>query len=314
MAGSDKKDKENDFKGVAAQFPDLVSAALGFDDDTYEKLKKLMPESMNQLAAAAVDLVSDLSDYFSGGDNNSGRDFDDPDWNQVKNQGIPYNRIEGNVAYGLNGVDPWVRQAFKKFSDLFLGNAAQGKTPFGFYSKVNPGVKAYDECNLKNGASLWDDYGYWRCLFPNSAVPDDVLKVKNQVYPQEVLTKDDFVSACKKENKDPKANEVDLGSKGYWFNLYDSLLKWKDQKYKQHHNDIATNNKNWYDKEGSTVVVNQSSHSRYETVPNDKVRWTQVTTDTLADGSTKKYTSIKERPIGQNPHMWKPVAEYETDG
>ena len=312
MAGSDKNDKETDFKGVIAQFPDLVSAALGFDDDTFNKLKKLMPDSMNQLAAAAVDLLTEFNDFLTGTDS-SKVEYKDPDWEKVKNQGLPFNRIEGNVAYGLDDVDPWVRQAFKKFSDLFLGNSVQGKTPFGFYSKVNPGVKAYDECKVKKGASVWDDYGYWRCLFPNSAISPEVLKIKDQVYKDEILTKDDLIQACKTDNKDPKSDEIDLGARGYWFTLYKSLLDWKDEKYKKHQSEAEASNRKWHNKEGDDVVISQCSHSKYEPVPKtDKIRWTEVTTDTLADGTTKKVTTIKERPIGQNPPTWTPVDSYET--
>ncbi|CAK7896413.1 hypothetical protein CAAN1_04S07206 [[Candida] anglica] len=118
------------------------------------------------------------------------------------------------------------------FGDFFGPSWKRGRTPFGYYSLKNPNERSYRDCMAKDGQSVWDSNGYWRCLFPNAVVPPDYLKLKNEQYSEEILTKDDYLDAINANGIDPNSSKVDLGTKGLFFNQFTDYLNWKNEMYK----------------------------------------------------------------------------------
>lgn len=105
-----------------------------------------------------------------------------------------------------------------------------GQTPFGYYTYGTPSIRAYNDCVNKNGEMLYDSKGYWRCLFPNSEVPSEMLAYKKQNTPDQILTKEDFTSA-KSENRSTEEGVYDLGEKGTYFKNFDLYMNWKNIMY-----------------------------------------------------------------------------------
>lgn len=117
------------------------------------------------------------------------------------------------------------------FPHFFGGSRKCGKTPFGFYSYKTPSIRHYHECIDKKGESVWDSHGYWRCLFPNSEVPNELLKLKNEKLDSEILTKEDFNNALNSEQSSQKDGVIDLGEKGIHFKQFTDFLNWKSIMY-----------------------------------------------------------------------------------
>ena len=125
---------------------------------------------------------------------------------------------------------PWL-PGRDHFPHFFGGSRKCGKTPFGFYSYKTPSIRHYHECIDKKGESVWDSHGYWRCLFPNSEVPNELLKLKNEKLDSEILTKEDFNNALNSEQSSQKDGVIDLGEKGIYFKQFTDFLNWKSIMY-----------------------------------------------------------------------------------
>lgn len=102
----------------------------------------------------------------------------------------------------------------------------RGQTPFGFYSYQAPSSRSYHECLQKNGETVWDSEGYWRCLFPNAEVPNLILAKKDS---NQILTKEDFNNAAAHANV--QDGVYDLGAKGTYFKQFTDYLNWKEAMY-----------------------------------------------------------------------------------
>lgn len=48
-------------------------------------------------------------------------------------------------------------------------------------AKGIPPVDAYEECRKREGLAVWDQNGWWHCLFPRAQVKDSVLLAKEDV-------------------------------------------------------------------------------------------------------------------------------------
>jgi hypothetical protein len=108
----------------------------------------------------------------------------------------------------------------------FFGGA---RTPFGYRARA-PTEATYGDCIAKQGESVWDQDGWWRCLFPDAAVAPEFLKLKQTRFGDKVLTKDDFDAARLQHQVEPTALVFDLGSKGVFFRHLTDYLDWKRHK------------------------------------------------------------------------------------
>lgn len=82
----------------------------------------------------------------------------------------------------------------------------RGANEYGMWAYPVPTVKAFDKCTAKEGVSVWDKEGVWRCLFPQYSLPDDGKGV----------SKEDYLT-----NKN--------GIKDSLFENYNDLLGWKSK-------------------------------------------------------------------------------------
>lgn len=82
---------------------------------------------------------------------------------------------------------------------------ADEKLTTGLKAYPTPSVKLYQKCVDKDGLSVWDDKGWWRCLFPRSTLDGE-----------HVLSKEDVL--------EDKPNKF-----GLFFREYTGYLDWKSQ-------------------------------------------------------------------------------------
>lgn len=113
--------------------------------------------------------------------------------------------------------------------DVFGGSS--GDTPFGLYSYRSPSARKYNECMRKDGESVWDTEGYWRCLFPNREIPNKLLNYKKNHLAGHILTKEDFKQAIEEHSGADKNGVIDLGPKGMFFREFNGYLNWKNHLY-----------------------------------------------------------------------------------
>lgn len=116
------------------------------------------------------------------------------------------------------------------FDLLNVFGTSGGRTPFGIYSYKGPSTREYNDCLRKDGTSVWDSEGYWRCLFPNSEVPSRLLDYKKHQLAGQILTKEDFEEALQ-EYKPKDDGTIDLGPKGVFFKQFNDFLNWKNTMY-----------------------------------------------------------------------------------
>ncbi|KAI5948865.1 hypothetical protein KGF57_005263 [Candida theae] len=108
-----------------------------------------------------------------------------------------------------------------------------GSTPFGYRAYKGPSTRQYNECLDKQGRALWDDQGYWRCLFPEAEVPVDVLDFKKKYFGDSVVSKDDFFKYMSELGVSDSSKVIDLKDKGTFFNTYEDYLAWRHEKYSE---------------------------------------------------------------------------------
>lgn len=187
-------------------------------------------------------------------------------------------------------------------------------SPFGSYSKT-PSAREYNACVSKQGQSVWDSKGYWRCLFPNKEIADRYLTWKQSQLPGKVLTKEDFDAA---DNKSKEPGVYDLGDKGTYFTNYDVFLNWRNTMYeniKREKRERRERFKQLYKAKESSAeapgnVVALSIETRY-TTQNDEVVMNEVRTETFADGTTRTTNVTKTKPVGATE--WKQVESSNSN-
>ncbi|KAK6199190.1 uncharacterized protein RJT21DRAFT_44743 [Scheffersomyces amazonensis] len=151
------------------------------------------------------------------------KEFEYPSQYEVRNS---YSKAVGagdNVS-----VNPFIGGGFR---DFFHGNFRSGKSPFGYYSYKAPSIRYYNQCVNKGGESVWDAKGYWRCLFPNSEIPVELLNYKQEKLSDRILTKEDLNNAIQEKGVNSKDGVIDLGEKGVFFHKFEDYLNWKSIMY-----------------------------------------------------------------------------------
>ncbi|ODV79427.1 uncharacterized protein CANTADRAFT_30118, partial [Suhomyces tanzawaensis NRRL Y-17324] len=214
------------------------------------------------------------------------------------------------------------------FHDNFHGSFRNGKTPFGYYSHKSPSIRSYNDCMTKNGESIWDSKGYWRCLFPNSEVPVEYLRYKNENFPERILTKEDFNSAIKTASAQEKDGVIDLGEKGTYFRRLEDLMNWKSIMY-QNAREERANRRRRFHKQNQKLdevatsqpatldtpkqVVSSSLQSTYNMNSESKeVELNEIRTEYFSDGTLVTKTITKSKPLDAKD--WVNVVENVEHG
>lgn len=210
------------------------------------------------------------------------------------------------------------QSAFGKEGEEFMGGFSRGKTPFGYFSFGNPSTRAYNDCLDKQGQSVWDSNGYWRCLFPQREVEVKYLNYKDRYLPGQILTKEDLEKAAADEGISLKdSSPIDLGDKGKFFTKFDDFLNWKNIMYENVKRDKQQRRNQWiaqrekYLNENKQqqqtveksneppVIVSSSTQSTYNSnSETNQVELNEVKTEYFSDGSTVTKNITKTKPFG----------------
>ncbi|RLV90108.1 hypothetical protein JA1_004811 [Spathaspora sp. JA1] len=204
-----------------------------------------------------------------------------------------------------------------------FGGFRDGSTPFGYYSFKGPSMRQYHNCLEKNGKSIWDDKGYWRCLFPNGEVPIDMLNYKNKYLTSEILTKEDFYDAMNKLNVNENEARIDLQEKGSFFNKFEDYLNWKHVKYslqqqqkqQEQQKQLQEINKQSIEsvaKSSDKRVVSSSVKSQmYSDSETNETKMIEEKLECFEDGTCLTSKIIKSRPFDSNE--WVTVEETHEE-
>lgn len=235
----------------------------------------------------------------------------------------PY-EVRDKVEDLLDSASPW-GHSHKPWGENngwgdFFG---RGRSPFG-HSHKSPSIRSYNDCLTKNGESVWDSKGYWRCLFPNSEIPIGILKYKNEHYGDKILTKEDFESAVDEKYTTKPANGVyDLGEKGVFFKQFEDLMNWKTIMYQNAKNDRRSRreefSKSWGNYKTTDLtqsqdkqIVSSSVQSTYNTDSESKqVEMKEIRTDYFSDGTSVTKEITKSKPV--DAPDWVTVVESEEN-
>lgn len=206
----------------------------------------------------------------------------------------PYQQRDADLN---RGYGPW--QLLSVFGD---------GSPYGLAARGNPSTRQYNECLRKDGRSVWDARGDWRCLFPNREVPVAVLDYKNAHLADQILTKEDFDAAAKSAT----GPAYDLGPKGLFFSHYNAYLDWKNKGYEaarvrreQARAELAER------AGGPGPVVSSSVRSSMDSDGAETVL-KEVRTEVFADGTSVTKNITKTKPAGAAE--WATVTEDTQEG
>ncbi|CCE88526.1 Piso0_002036 [Millerozyma farinosa CBS 7064] len=213
-------------------------------------------------------------------------------------------------------------------SDWFTGSFKTGKTPFGFFAYKNPPLRYYEECRNKNGESVWDSFGYWRCLFPNAEVPNEILRKKNELYGDAVLTKEDFQEATRSAPDSDDNAVIDLGAKGKFFRQFTDYLNWKSimkenvrrERLARQKKDRELLSNSPVESNGAVVsdsgerrVVSSSVKSSYNSdSERNEIIYNELRTEKYSDGTVSTKTITRTKPFGAKD--WVNTFEDSSNG
>lgn len=293
----------------------------------------------------STDIFHQLKDkFFEGGENNKGSKdllhtikntlFEE---NDIKGAGEIFSQIKDTIFEdgSLQSSYPKLQQLGEKFinknidwfntkvEDGFVNPlqdllAENGRTPFGLYAYKTPTTQLYNDCLKKQGESVWDSQGYWRCLFPNSQIPAEFLKYKSEKKSLEILTKEDLDDAIKSNGLNHSDSILDLKKSGIFFKKFDDYLNWKNimfenvKQEKQNRIKKYVSDKN-QGKELEKHVISSTLQSNYITNPDsNSVELNEIKTETFSDGTSLTTKIIKSKPYGAD--KWDKVDEVVENG
>lgn len=215
---------------------------------------------------------------------------------------------------------PFLNDLWSQFPGM--SGFSKGKTPFGYYAYKGPGIRTYNDCLEKNGKSIWDDKGYWRCLFPNSEVPVEMLNYKKEHLSNDILTKEDFMNAMKDASVQ-QGQPIDLKEKGTFFNTFEDFLNWKNNKYKEAQAKKLEQQKKWQEERkqqlisqnidpATRFVVSSSVKSNmYTDSETNETRLVEVREECFDDGTCTTTKITKLKPFGSSE--WAKVEEESSN-
>ncbi|OBA23315.1 hypothetical protein METBIDRAFT_80774 [Metschnikowia bicuspidata var. bicuspidata NRRL YB-4993] len=208
-----------------------------------------------------------------------------------------------------------------------LFSEPSGVTPYGMFAYQGPTPKEFNTCMKKEGVSLWDADGYWRCLFPNSKIPANFLEYRKKQLADEIVTKEDFEEQAllAPPNKD---GAINLGPKGVFFRQFNDLLNWKNTKYEnekkildQQQQEMRQNYQYNYssftkgsdiNNEGEKTLVGTSSKSTTNTESSGEIVSKETKTEYFSDGTSVTNSIVRRKPQGAS--TWASVEEKSEHG
>ncbi|CAI5756153.1 unnamed protein product [Candida verbasci] len=192
-----------------------------------------------------------------------------------------------------------------------------------YYNHKSPTITQYHKCLDSNGISIWDEFGFWRCLFPQSNLNNDLLNFKNQYFKDKILTKEDFLNKVKQLEINENDKIIDLEKSGKWFKSFDEFLKFKHDKFSkelvakqrkrneqeqiQNTNNKNTttttttnnnNNNNTSSKNNTEVVSTSIQSNMFTDLDNKEIKLIESKKECFSNGDCNIIKMIKSKPIG----------------
>lgn len=173
----------------------------------------------------------------------------------------------------------------------------------GLKAYPTPSAQLYQKCLDKDGLSVWDDKGWWRCLFPKGSLDGE-----------HVLAKEDVLN--------DQSNKFGLFFKDYtgyldWKSQMKQLIKQKDQEQKlARQRDNIENIYNDYAKDsnfdfgqGGDDIISSSKSVYFKTLPNGDGEEITEISNVFRDGNSEKKKFKRLIPRDGEPS----TVEYLTD-
>lgn len=296
-------------------------------DEHIDRFFNRVSDATSSLSDITKKVVGQTYDLASAPDRASWKEQREEFWRNLHNRDVdrysnrPYQTRTGE---GIGGIladptderDNWLGSPFDLFTGLLFGRS------FGTMSA--PSAREYNECVRKDGASVWDAEGYWRCLFPNSQLPE--WRAYQQKHPNQITTKEDFEQAAAQPHAGLNG-AVDLGPKGVFFRHYDDLLKWRDANYESERKQRELNAakrkealvkaQSEFDQRAKAAdsekrVVSTSVETATNTDPATKeVVMSERKTEVFSDGTSQSSSVVRRKPIGAD--SWTTVEQNSSE-
>ncbi len=177
----------------------------------------------------------------------------------------------------------------------------------GLKAYPTPSATLYQKCMDKDGLSVWDDKGWWRCLFPKLALDGE-----------HVLSKEDVL--------DDKSNKFGLFFKDYtgyldWKSQMKQLVKQKDEEQKlARHRDNIESIYNDYSKDsnfefgqGGNDVISSSKSVYFKTLPNGDGEEVTEISNVFRDGKSENKKFKRLIPRDGEPSTIEYLPEDKND-
>lgn len=147
------------------------------------------------------------------------------------------------------------------FSNLIeaLPNGGVVRRENGLIAKGIPPSEAFDECKKRNGMSVWDQQGWWNCIFPRDQFSNNML-----------LSKEDIENDKNHEN-------------GLFFNSIEDLLGWQSA--------MKQNMKKFRSRNWETSFIETADEDSGSVVSRVQSSWTK----TLLNGDVERKVTEKIR-------------------
>lgn len=226
-----------------------------------------------------------------------------------------------NRPYQTRDVDLEDQQlgAFDVFNQFGVG----GVNPFGLHSLRSPTTRKYNDCLRKQGESVWDSNGNWRCLFPNSEIPNRLLDYKKSHMAGQIVTKEDFRDALEANPGTIQNGVIDLGAKGTYFREFNDFLNWKNTMYENVRKQREESRRRMRDQAKSAInrkspqqdkaIVSTSVHTSMNSDSADNsVLMKETRTEVFSDGTSVTRNITRTKPYGAKD--WASVTEEVQDG
>lgn len=212
--------------------------------------------------------------------------YNPPDWFEQ-----PLSGFDFNFPFPRTTISPpfFENRGFQ-FMDMNHPpkNIVQGVT--GLYNYKVPTDLQFAQCNKVNGLSLWDQNGWWQCLFPQELIRERLQKLykKHNSYfisgknkldgDHNELTESDMEKFISRESVE------NSGSLSDYFNDYTKYLLWKE-----------SNQKTIEDRE-----IKEEKRDKDVLNADDMMKWDLSTKDPTINMNT---TSHDKKVIGQSQYM-----------
>ncbi|KAI3404860.2 hypothetical protein KGF56_002377 [Candida oxycetoniae] len=334
MCGTKKSDDLN---------ADAVSKASSHNEDlekyveSFDKIISNIGSLTNAIVGVSLDASREINDkakrwsetWFSKSrnDRDYGYDYDELAEGSKDSVAFPpfyETRDAGNNNCFPKDIVPPILQDFWKNNLFWQGEPLKlSSFPFGYRAYKGPSIRQYHDCLDKQGKSIWDEKGYWRCLFPASEFSTRLLDFKKNYLQDSIITKEDFFEKMKQVGETEDKPIIDLQDQGKFFNKYEDYLGWKRNQYvekekkekekeKEQEKKALLQLKNaGLDTQDRYLTSNSVSSKLFTDEDTNEVKLLETRKQCFSDGNCTLTKITKSKPIGSA--QWVSEEEHTED-